>query len=763
MNQALQTAKAQWLAGFALAAATFLAYWPALRGDFVWDDNSWTMDIVGRLQNAAGLWAIWSNPLALQQYYPLAGTSFWLDYHLWHFWTLPYHVENVLLHLLAVFLLWRLLRQLELPAAWLAAALFALHPVMVESVAWITERKNVLSLVFYLAALLAYLRSDPSLTRAEEGKSPAHPGASRFTHHASRWYLLALVLFLCALLAKTTAFSLPAVFLLLAWWRRGRLQWQADVLPTLPFFALSLSLCAVTGWMEKNHVGAQGPDFALSFAQRCLVAGRAFWFYLGQLLWPAHLCFVYPRWQPNPTAWWQWLLPATAVGLLLALWLARKRIGRGPLAALLFYVGTLFPLLGFLNAYGMRYSFVWDHWVYLPSLGPLILAAALIERGMQGALGARPAILHPPSSILCLLPLALAVLTWREAGTFADMQTLWRTTLARNPNCWMAYNNLGLLLASRGKWDEAIQDYEQALRTDPVAPEACYNLGVALATQGKWTEAILHYQRALQLNPDNAQAECNWGAALTSQGQWAEAVQHCERALQLKPDYAQAHCNLGIALAALGKSNEAILQYQRALQLNPDLAEAHDDLGNALFRQGDLTEATQHYRLALQLKPDYALAHCNLAAVLAVQGKWTEAVQHGQRAIQLEPDNVQAQNNLGYALAAQGQWTEAILHYQRALQLKPDFAEAHCNYGAALAAQGKWAEAVPQCQRALQLAPDDAEACEYLGVALAGQGKLNEAIPEFQQALKLATAQRNATLAAAARARLQSLSSAPPP
>ena len=321
-----------WQGGL-IVLLVFLAYLPALRGGFVWDDDSWTTRIIGLLRNTSGLRLIWFQPTALQQYYPLTGTTFWLDYQLWQFWTTPYHVENVLLHALAALLFWRLLLRLRVPGAWLASALFALHPVMVESVAWITERKNVLSLVFYLGALLAYLRYAQRVTSDEWRVASGSPlpdfrlrpasarqagaaggsHASRVTRlpdevppggtkagHASLFYGLAFVLFLGALLAKTTTFSLPAAILLIGWWQRGQIRWRADVLPTLPFFALALGLCAVTAWLEKYHVGAEGPDFALTFPQRCLVAGRAFWFYLGHLFWPANLCFVYPRWQPNP-------------------------------------------------------------------------------------------------------------------------------------------------------------------------------------------------------------------------------------------------------------------------------------------------------------------------------------------------------------------------------------------------------------------------------------------------------------------------------
>jgi tetratricopeptide (TPR) repeat protein len=611
-----------------IVVAVILAYLPALRGGFVWDDDAWTTGISGLLRDFSGLWVVWRHPAALPQYYPLTGTTFWIDYQLWGFWTTPYHVENVLLHALAALLFCRLLLRLQLPGAWLAAALFALHPVMVESVAWITERKNVLSLVLYLAALLAYLRYAQGVSSVRCQVSRTDSILSRFTFHVSRFYGLALVLFLGALLAKTTAFSLPAVILLLAWWQRGGLRWRADVLPTLPFFALSISLCLVTAWLEKNHVGAQGSDFDLSWPQRCLVAGRVPWFYLGQLFWPANLCFVYPRWQPDPGVWWQWLYPAGTVGGLFALWLMRGRIGRGPVTALFYFVGTLFPLLGFMNAYFMRYSFVCDHWVYLSSLGVLALVAALVVRAAE--------YVRKPMAIygfaVVVLPV-LGILTWRQAGAYRDMETLWRNTLAKNPECWMAQNNLGALLFGRGKPAEAETLYRAALQLNPGYAEAHSNLGTALATQGKLAEAIEYFDRALQLKPDYAEGHYNLGIALAAQRKWAEAIQHYEWALQLKPNYVDALYNLGTTLAAQGKLAEAIEYFDRVLQLKPDYAGAHFNLGTALAIQGKPAEAIEHFNRVLQLKPDYAGAHFNLGLALAGQGKSAEAVQQFQQAL----------------------------------------------------------------------------------------------------------------------------------
>ncbi len=746
-----------WFSGLLLVTATFLAYLPALRGSFVGDDDTWTTQMSGRLQNLSGLRTMWFHLTALQQYYPLSGTTFWLDYQLWKFWTPPYHLENVLLHALAALLFWRLLLRLQLPGAWLAAALFALHPVMVESAAWITERKNVLSLALYLAAFLAYERFAPWGTDDQRlGTRTATiapvPDPARHPRHSALFYGLAFGLFLGALLAKTTAFSLPAAILLIGWWKRGQIRWRADVLPTLPFFALALGLCTLTAWLEKNHVGAQGPDFALTFPQRCLVAGRAFWFYLGKLFWPVQLCFVYPRWQPNPGVWWQWLYPVTAMGTMLGLWLARARLGRGPITALFFFVGTLFPVLGFMNAYFMRYSFVCDHWVYLPSLGPLALAAAL---GSGAAEQLRRRWLIYGVAVMVLA--GLGTLTWRQCGMYANVETLWRTTITRNPDCWLAHNNLGTaLLNKQGNLDEPIQHFERALQLKPDYPEAHVNLGVAQAKQGKLKEATQHFERALQLEPDYPETHVDLGVVQAAQGRLDEAIQHYERALQLDPDYTEAHNNLGIALADRGKLDEAVQQYERVLQLKPDYAEAHNNLGIALADQGKSNEAIQHFERALQLKPDYVEAHYNLGIALADQGELDEAIQHYRRALQLKPDYADALNNLGFALAKQGRWDEAIQHYERALQLKPDYADALNNLGFALAKQGRWDEAIQHYERTLQLRPDYAEAHCNLGIALARQGKSAEAVTHLQQALALAAAQGNTALAKSILTRLKS-------
>ena len=322
-----------------------------MQGGFIWDDNDHVTHNTA-VQNPSGPADIWRRLGSTPQYYPLVFTSFWIEHALWGLNPFGYHLNNVLLHLLNAFLLWRVLLRLSIPAPWLAAAVFALHPLQVESAAWITERKNILSAVFYLGALLAYLRF------AQIGP-PARSAAAGW-----RCYALALLLFVAALLSKTVTCSLPAVILLLLWWKRGRVSWRAFV-PLLPMLAIGVGMGLMTVWIEKSHIGATGSEWDLSWIERTLIAGRALWFYLGKLVWPADLMFWYPRWRIDVGEWQQFIYPAAFAGLTAALWISRRRIGRAPIVSLLIFSGTLMPALGFFDVYPMRFSFVADHFQYL--------------------------------------------------------------------------------------------------------------------------------------------------------------------------------------------------------------------------------------------------------------------------------------------------------------------------------------------------------------------------------------------------------------
>jgi tetratricopeptide (TPR) repeat protein len=707
--------------GFLWAAAiillTVLAYLPALSGKFVWDDDTWTTAITGLLRKWSGLYSIWFQSTAVAQYYPLTTTTFWVDYHLWGFWTLPYHIENLLLHLLSVFLFWDLLRRLRIPGAWLASAIFALHPVMVESVAWITERKNVLSMALYLGALLAYGRFNSFW----DGENP-EPPAKAAKRPAWLAYGLSFVLFSLALPAKSTAFSLPAVILLICWWKQGGIRWKADIPPTLPFFAVAAGFSAVTFLVERNHVGAKGSEWDFSFPQRCLIAGRVFWFYIGKLIWPANLCFIYPRWQISSGSWWQWLFPISAVGTLAGLWLARGRIGRGPAAAALFYAGTLFPSLGFVNVYYMRYSFVCDHWTYLSSLGLIALAAGLAVRA-AGYFRA-PAALYGSSAVVLGI---FWVLTWRQSGTYADIETLWRDTLGKNPGAWLAHNNLGVELSDQGDMAGSIAQYQEALRLNPGYPEAHNNLGVAFKQMGEYDAAIDQY----------------------------------EQALRIRPDYLDARENLGNALRSGGRVPEAIDQYDRVLQMEPDFAEADYDLAIALVQQGDLDGGIQHYQAAIRLDPDYYEAHSNMGVLLMQVGRIQEAVEQFKETARIRPDSAEAQNYLALALWHEGDLPGAMDHWEQALRINADYPEAQIRLAWQLAtlppqSGGDPVRALALSQRACDETGDRlARYLDTKAVAYAANGRFYDAIATAQKAIDLANAAGQSKLVGQIQARLQ--------
>ncbi len=603
----------EWLFVAALVVAVLLVYQPAWHGGFIWDDDVHVTK--PELRSWQGLYRIWSDVRATLQYYPLLHSAFWIEHKLWGDTTLGYHLVNLLLHATAAVMVALILRRLAVPGAYLAAAIFAVHPVHVESVAWITEQKNTLSAVFYLGAMLLYLHFDET--------------------RKISWYLGALALFVLGLLSKTVIGTLPGALLVIFWWQRGRLSWQKDVLPLVPFFLLGAGGGMITAWWEINLNRCVGPDYDLTLVQRFLIAGRAVWFYLWKLFWPARLTFIYPRWQINSGQWWQYLFLLGAAGLLALLW-AIRRWSRAPLAALLFFAGTLFPVLGFFNLYASRYSFVANHYQYLASLGPIILAAA-----GAALLFAR---WHPrPRWVgyaVCLVILAtLAGLTWRQSEMYGHIETLYERTIAENPDCWMAHNNLGNALANRGRIDEAMAQYRKVLEIKPDHAEAHYNLGNALAKGGRFDEAMAQYRKALEIKPDHAEAHNNLGTAFVRLGRFDEAMAQYRKALEIKPNYAEAHYNLGTAFAGLGRFDEAVAQYRKALEIKPDYAEAHNNLGSAFVRLGRFDEAIAHYQRAVEIKPNYAEGHNNLAWLRATCPQASlrndaEAIAHAQRANQ---------------------------------------------------------------------------------------------------------------------------------
>jgi len=717
-SRAASIAKTDLLRAAVLLAVTILAYWPALRGGLIWDDAAHVTR--PDLRSFAGLGRIWFDLGATQQYYPLLHSAFWFEHRLWGGAVIGYHLVNVLLHCLAAILVVYVVRRLGLEGAWLAGFIFALHPVCVNSVAWISEQKSTLSAVFYLAAALAYLTFDSTRRRFH--------------------FALAFALFLLAMLTKTVTATLPAALLVIFWWRRGRLDFKRDVLPLAPWLAVGAAAGLFTAWVERRFIGAEGPDFALSFLDRCLLAGRVFWFYFAKLIFPANLAFIYPHWNIDASVWWQYVFPLAMIGLAAGLyWEARRR--RWPLAAFLFFVGTLFPVLGFLNVYPFLYSYVADHFQYLASLAIIIPAScglAWISRRVSDRvrpLAAAPAI---------LVPVLLATLTWSQAAIYRDSETVYRDTLRRNPSSWMAQNNLGAeLLDTPGHAAEAITHLDAALQLKPDSAEAHNNRGKALEQlPGRLPDAIADYQAALRIRARFPEAENNLGRALSQAGKPEDAASHLESALRLRPNYADAHANLGVALLTIPQRQaDAAAQFEEAIAINPDLQQAHNGLGSVLSEQpGRTDDAILEFQKALRIQPDYAEAHLNLGQAWSqFPDRLPDAIHEFEEALRIRPDYAEAHNGLGVALAKMRRTSDALAQYEAALKLQPDYAEAHNNLGAALAQiPGRLPDAIPHLEAALRGNPNSAEMHANLGNALAQvPGRLPDAVAHLETAVRL--------------------------
>jgi tetratricopeptide (TPR) repeat protein len=600
-----------------LILATILVYLPAFSAGFLWDDDFFLTN--NPLMHASdGLYRFWFTTQP-PDYFPLTSSMLWLEWRLWGDNATGYHVVNVLLHAFSAVLLWRLLAALRIPGAWLAGLLFAIHPVNVESVAWITERKNTLPMVFYLAALWAYLRFDQTSLR--------------------RWYAIALVAFLLGLLSKTSIVMLPVVLLGFACWRHGKLTRQ-DLLRSIPFFALSLAFGLITVWYQTHiAIGSQiiRTDGMLS---RLAVAGCAVWFYLYKAIVPLNLCFVYPRWSLDPRAFVSWLPLLALAGTFIALLVYRKPWTRALRFALGYFVITLLPILGFVDIYFMKFSLVADHWQYFAIIGVIVLVGSGLGAWLHHGRSALRGII-----VACLFT-GLGALSFDQAQIYTNAETLWNDTLAKNPDCWMAHSNLGQVMNEGGRPREAVPHFQQALRIKPDFAEAHVNWGNAVAMLGQFEESIVHYQEALRFNPNSAETYNNWGNSLRALGRPQEALAHYHQALQLWPNYPQAYNNRGVALQAMGRREEALVAYQEALRMNPDYADAQYNCGLILQGAGRIDEAIAHYQRALQITPDYADAHFTLGLIAAESEKLSDARNHFEQTLRLKPNHADARANL---------------------------------------------------------------------------------------------------------------------
>ena len=636
-----------------LAAVTILAYRPAWHGGFLWDDDDYIIN--NELLTAPHGWQrIWFSLDSPSQYFPLTYSTFRIEHALWGLNTTGYHWVNLLLHVGNALLVWAVLARLRVPGSWLAAAIFALHPVQVESVAWITERKNVLMGFFFLLTLLAWIAFVDKRTRRP-------------------WifYCAALIFYALALSAKATACTLPAALLLILWLQKKPITMRR-LMQIVPFVILGVGMGLLVVWWEHYHQGTNRAAFTfLSPIERILVASRAVWFYLSKIFWPSDLTFIYPKWNTSPAdvVHYIWLL--LSIVACVAIYFLRRYFGRSVEVAAAFFVATLSPVLGFIMLFTFRYTFVADHYQYLACIGPIALASAGIVSFSRKFTQYRVIIV----SVALLVVASLGRLTWRQAATYSDIETLWRTTLSRNPECWMAHTNIGLVLFQKGQIDDAISHYRSALQIQPDWWDAEYNLATALSAKGELDEAIRHSEKAVAMRPTDPDAQVSLANLLFQKGRVDEAIVHYQKAITVRPNDFMASYGLGHALLEKGELDSAIEACRNALLIRPLDADCHTTLAIALEEKGNPAEAIQHYNKALELAPKSIPTLTNLAWLLATSQD--ASLRNGLKAVELAKQadglvggtNALVLRSLAAAYAENGEFEGAITTARSAMEL----------------------------------------------------------------------------------------------
>jgi tetratricopeptide (TPR) repeat protein len=662
-----------WQVAVLLALMTIVLYWPAMRCDFInLDDPDYVTEnphVQGGLTWEAAKWAF-TNTEQASYWAPLTWLSHMLACQFFGLNPWGHHLINVLLHATNTALVFLVFQRMT-RATWrslMLAALFGWHPLRVESVAWVAERKDVLSTLFWMLTLLAYVKHVES-SQVRDSKSKV-------------WYGAALVMFVFGLMSKAMLVTLPCVLLLLDYWPLERFKpgsvWRL-VREKIPFFALAAMMSVVTFVVQKQGGAVKAVEY-LALGARVGNALISYCRYLEKIFWPTDLAVFYP----HPGFWplEQVLLAGVFLcGISVLLFMKR---GRYPylLMGWLWFVGTLVPVIGLVQVGGQAMA---DRFTYVPSLGVLIVTiwgAYELAKGRHYHLIAM-SVSGSAAIILCL------ALTRQQLGYWKDSETLFRHALKVTKNNYIAYNNVGDALLDKGQAEEAMSQFQEAIRLNPSFAEAHYNLGIVFFKKSQTGEAMSQFREAIRLKPDYAEAHNNLGTALLNRGQTDNAVSQFQETIRLKPDYAGAHFNLGVALFNQGQTEEAISQFQEATRLKPDYAEAHINLGVALLNKGQTGEAISQYQEAIRLKPDYAEAHYNLGVAFLNQGQTNRAISQFQEAIRLKPDDAPTHNNLGIALGKKGQIDGAISQFREAIRLKPDDADAQSNLAEALELKSK--------------------------------------------------------------------------
>jgi tetratricopeptide (TPR) repeat protein len=790
-----------------LALAVFAVFSQTLRYEFVnFDDDQYfsaNPQVQAGLTWNGILWAFRTEYAA--NWHPLTWLSLMLDAEIFGTGPMGPHLTNVLLHAVNTVLLFLLLRRLmglrsdesagaaATPAGTLwpsafVAAVFALHPLRVESVAWVAERKDVLSGLFFMLTLLMYARYvEKSKVRSPKSKV---------------FYGLTLSFFALGLMSKPMLVTLPFVLLLLDYWplqRVSSFKFQVSsaqasggtlstlprlILEKLPLFLLAAGSSAVTLLVQERTMMSLGH---LPLATRLLNAVVSYGAYVGQMVWPENLAVLYP-YHPDMPVW-----PVAGAGVLLlsvtvVAFLAARRFPYLPVGWL-WYLGMSAPVIGIVQVGFQSHA---DRYTYLPQIG-LYVVVVWAVRDLTASWRHRRQVLGAGALVVIA---ALMVCAWKQTSYWRNSESLWTHALACTSGNYIAHYNLGDAVTGQGRLAEAIGHFQKAIEIKPDYAAAYYNLGCAFDKQGRFDKAIAHYQKALEIHPHYAKADNNLGVVLLEEGRLDEAVEHCQKALEINPDYVEAYYNLGCAFDKQDRLAEAIGAYQKAIEIKPDYAEAHYNLGCVFDKQGRLDEAIEQFQKAIQIKPDYAGAHYNLAGVFGLRNQLEAAAEQYRKAVEIKPDYVDAHGNLANVLTAQGRLDEALKEYQRTLELAPHSAQAHYKLGLALQTQHHFAAASAEYQRALELDPQHLPArlnlawllatgpeaslrdgnravalarqaeqlanqgespriFDTLAAAYAEAGRFDEAVETAKRALNLPATQNNRPLAEAIQSRLK--------
>lgn len=746
------------LLGLVLLVA--VSYFPVTQAGFIWDDLILTSSKA--VQEWSGLWQFWFDTEHTYRvgntreghFWPIPYSTFWLEHKLWGFAPVGYHLVNLLLHFANTWLVWRLLRRLAVPGAWLIAAVFAVHPVHVEAVAWVIARKDLLSTLFSLTAALTYLRFVEA------------PGA--------KFYFPALALFVAGLLSKSMAVTLPAALLLWHWWQQGRVT-STDVLRLLPFFLVGLGIGLADMWFYQRRETA---SFDISAVDRVLISAHALWFYAGKLLWPAGLAVIYPRWDVDPVEPLGWAYVAAALAVVALLWFFRQRTGRGPLAGVAFFAVTLSPVLGIVDSIYMQWSFVADRYQYLAGLG---LIAVLVGGAVHGAGKLSGAWRNSGLAVAGVVLAVLGTLTWQQAGIYRDEVTFYRHIIALNPTAHDAHLNLSAALSARGRNEEALaaalvaveqrpdsangynnvgdalialhrfEEAEQYLRRgrkiDPRHRNVLQNLAEALERQERDEEALDVYDGVLKFNHEDILAHVSRAGLLVRMQRYAEVVESLEPVIALPPGSpspspldARLHAQLSLAARKLGRLDEAEDHHRHALDLAPGDPGFIQNFAESLREQGSYEEALEWYGTVIELNPLFGLAYAGMGDILFQLRRYDEAADRFEEAVDLLSDSSRASAIhvfLARIAEAQGRPVAAEERYGRALALHPRNPDALNGLISLHFNQQRYEKALALFQTLIDIDPNNAEVHLNRGVVLHYLGRTDEALESLDRALSL--------------------------